>query len=68
MTTLLENDKTNNQEFFSDVLRIKNEHFIRKGIIGGHKSEMSQEYIDRFDKWIAEKENLNQGFAHNSLL
>ncbi|KAL7015953.1 hypothetical protein ACKWTF_016747 [Chironomus riparius] len=27
----------------------------RKGKSGGFKSEMSQEYIDKFDKWMAEK-------------
>lgn len=26
--------------------------FIRKGIVGSHKNEMSAELIRKFDKWI----------------
>lgn len=27
--------------------------FIRKGKVGGHKDEMSEEYIKKFDEWMA---------------
>lgn len=27
--------------------------FIRKGIAGGYKDEMSTEYIKKFDEWFA---------------
>lgn len=36
--------------------------FIRKGIIGGYKDDMSKEYADRIDKWYAESGSLNQGY------
>lgn len=39
-------------------------NFIRKGIVGGHKSEMSKEYADKIDKWFAESKNLNQGYNY----
>lgn len=28
--------------------------FVRKGLIGGHKDEMSEEYIKKFDEWMSE--------------
>jgi hypothetical protein len=28
--------------------------FIRKGVVGGHKDEMSADYIKKFDDWMAE--------------
>jgi hypothetical protein len=36
----------------------------RKGNSGGYKAEMSQEFIDKFDKWMSEK--LEGGFVKNS--
>lgn len=27
-------------------------HFVRKGIVGGYKEEMSEEMIKKFDEWI----------------
>jgi hypothetical protein len=63
----LENERTNNKSFFEapDLYEDckENFQFIRKGVVGGYKTEMPQEYIDRFDQWMAEGENLNQGFA-----
>lgn len=29
--------------------------FIRKGVVGGHKDEMSPEYIKKFNDWVAEE-------------
>jgi hypothetical protein len=29
--------------------------FIRKGVIGGYKEELSDEYIEKFEKWIDER-------------
>lgn len=58
-----ENDMTNNKRFAKTYLKNDNWEYIRLGVIGGHKSEMSQEYINRFDEWMAEKEKLNQGFT-----
>lgn len=39
-------------------------NFIRKGVVGGHKSEMSKEYAEKIDKWFAETKNLNQGYNY----
>jgi len=39
-------------------------NYIRKGVVGGYKDEMPQEYADRIDKWYAERKNLNQGYNH----
>ena len=36
--------------------------FIRKGVVGGHKTEMSKEYAEKIDNWFAASKNLNQGF------
>lgn len=27
--------------------------FIRKGVVGGYKDDMSPEYIKKFDEWFA---------------
>jgi hypothetical protein len=37
--------------------------FVRKGKAGGYKDEMSEEYAEKFDAWIADGKNLRQGFA-----
>ena len=43
----------------------KNElNFIRKGIIGGYRNDMTKEYADRIDNWYAESGNLNQGYNY----
>ncbi|KAL7020041.1 hypothetical protein ACKWTF_011357 [Chironomus riparius] len=61
--------RTNDNKFTHQVyldkanLNLKsNLNFIRKGVVGGHKTEMSQEYADKIDKWFAESKNLNQGY------
>jgi len=38
--------------------------FIRKGVVGGYKDELPEEYADRIDKWYAESGNLNQGYNY----
>lgn len=38
---------------------------IRNGKIGGHKNEMSEEMAEKFDKWMQEGCELNQGFLHD---
>ena len=72
MNILTENEATNNKSVlvniqeFTDGKEGDSDNFIRKGIIGDHKNSMSQEYIDRFDKWWAESSSLNQGFAYKN--
>lgn len=41
-----------------------NNEFFRRGVVGGYKDEMSQEYINRIDEWYAKTESLNQGFNY----
>ena len=36
--------------------------FVRKGIVGDHKNEMSEEIIKRFDEWMAASASLKSGF------
>lgn len=36
----------------------------RQGTSGGYKNEMSQEFIEKFDKWMNEK--LQSGYKKNS--
>jgi hypothetical protein len=31
------------------------DNFIRKGVVGGYRDDMSAEYIKKFDDWIAEE-------------
>ncbi|KAL7020046.1 hypothetical protein ACKWTF_011362 [Chironomus riparius] len=42
----------------------KDYNFIRKGVVGGYKNEMSSVYIDKFDEWFAKSKSLNQGFNY----
>lgn len=42
----------------------KNMEFIRKGVIGGYRKDMSKEYADRIDNWYAESGSLNQGYNY----
>lgn len=53
--TFTDSNATN--EIFS-----KNRSHIRKGIIGDFNNEMPEEFIRRFDDWIAKSHCLNQGF------
>ncbi|CAG9808647.1 unnamed protein product [Chironomus riparius] len=39
-----------------------NRAFFRRGIVGGFKDEMPQEYVDRIDDWYSKAGSLNQGF------
>jgi hypothetical protein len=36
--------------------------FVRKGIVGDHKNQMSEETIKRFNEWMAESPSLKSGF------
>ena len=36
--------------------------FVRKGIVGDHKNQMSDETIKRFDEWMAGAADLKCGF------
>ena len=38
--------------------------FIRKGVVGGYRSDMSKEYADRIDDWYAKSGSLNQGYNY----
>lgn len=38
--------------------------FIRKGVVGGYRSDLSKEYADRIDNWYAESGSLNQGYNY----
>ena len=40
----------------------KDYKFIRKGVVGGYKNEMSNDYIEKIDEWFAKSKSLNQGF------
>ncbi|KAL7048756.1 hypothetical protein ACKWTF_003479 [Chironomus riparius] len=57
---------TNIQEF-TDGKEGDSENFIRKGIIGDHKNSMSKEYIDKFNKWYAERDFMNEGFTYRKV-
>lgn len=57
---------TNIQEF-TDGKEGDSDNFIRKGIIGDHKNSMSKEYIDKFNKWYAERDSLNEGFTYKKV-
>lgn len=41
---------------------IKTDDFIRKGKIGGYKDEMSEEYIEKFNKWMEQDSQIQTGF------
>ena len=32
--------------------------FIRKGVVGGYKDEMSPEFIKKFDNWLSPRSKL----------
>ena len=36
--------------------------FVRKGIVGDHKNQMSEETIKRFNEWMAASSSLKPGF------
>jgi hypothetical protein len=36
---------------------------IRKGKIGGYRDEMCEEYVKKFDIWMAESNDLKQGYV-----
>ena len=46
------NPATNYDEFIKEIGVGVPFTFIRKGVIGSHKDEMSEKYIEKFDKWI----------------
>lgn len=61
------NAACNNQHLYEKAnaimkLTSKTDDFIRKGKIGGYKEEMPQDYIERFDAWIAQEVQLSPGF------
>jgi hypothetical protein len=61
------NDNRYTHKAIRDIINPKSEadlNFIRRGVVGGYKSEMSKEYADKIDKWFAETKNLNQGFNY----
>jgi hypothetical protein len=61
METFKEMSKTTDYDIKDNL------QFIRKGVVGGYRNEMSQEYIDRFDKWMQQKDILNQGFKYKGI-
>lgn len=66
-----ENEATNNKSVlvniqkFADAQDGDSDNFIRKGIIGDHRNIMSQEYIEKFNKWWTESSSLSQGFSYS---
>ncbi len=48
------------KKHFTDPNVISTFSFIRKGIIGSHKEEMTAELIEKFDNWTREY-NLKHG-------
>lgn len=48
---------TNYMELFNQLSGDKQptNTFIRKGVAGGYKDDMSEEYIKKFDDWMAEE-------------
>jgi argonaute-like protein implicated in RNA metabolism and viral defense len=46
------NPAANYEEFVKEIGVGVPFKFIRKGVIGSHKSEMSAEYVKKFDDWI----------------
>ena len=64
----LANTACNNKLYLEKVNAIKNlrnttDDFIRRGKTGGYKNEMSEEYIKKFEKWIAEEDKLESWFS-----
>ncbi|CRL02069.1 CLUMA_CG015599, isoform A [Clunio marinus] len=61
------NKACNNTLFFEKVneiykKRTDTDKFIRRGKAGGYKDEMSQEYIEKFDKWMEKRNDVKTGF------
>lgn len=59
MIFLTENDSVNNADVVSASqkhfnLPVESFSFIRKGVAGSHKKEISPEYEKKFDEWIRE--------------
>ncbi|KAL7020045.1 hypothetical protein ACKWTF_011361 [Chironomus riparius] len=69
----MKNRKTNDNKFaYKKMMQIMHPNlnndvtFIRKGVIGGYRSDMPKEYADRIDYWYAESGNLNQGYNYKN--
>lgn len=63
----LVNKGCNNELYFRKVnemmkQKTNTDDFIRRGKIGGFKDEMPAEWIVKFDKWLAEEDELDAGF------
>lgn len=63
----LDNRGCNNEEYFRKVNEMTKQttttnDFIRRGKIGGFRDEMPVEYIEKFDKWMAEESEIEAGF------
>lgn len=61
------NKGCNNELYFTNVnemmkQKTNTDDFIRRGKIGGFKDEMLAEWIEKFDKWLAEEDELEAGF------
>lgn len=62
-----ENKATNMSRYLEIFNQISNHdrpttEFVRKGIVGDHKNQMSDETIKKFDEWMAESPSLKSGF------
>lgn len=62
-----DNNACNNKLYFEKINEMTKQtkvtdDFIRRGKIGGYKDEMTNETIEKFDKWIAEEGQLKTGF------
>lgn len=67
---LAENKMTNMQHYLEKFNALSEEKlptdvFIRKGIVGDHKNEMSAGMIKRFDDWWAKRSTLKPGYGGN---
>lgn len=58
--SMRKNDAVNNRKVFNPEKKNKFP-FIRQGIVGGYKNEMSSEMIKNFDEWIMEN---NKGLLY----